>query len=237
MKDVEGELVRRRDAGEAVVLATVVSIDGKPPSRPGEKVLVDAAGSALAGTLGCSEFDSAARADGPRVLAANEPALRTYTHDLGTIDVYLEPYPARPLLVVLGSTPVASAMLRWAPELGFATIAEAGAETLRGRQVYAVHTDHDAPGIADDLALVLAHQPLFVGVMGSRRHTGHHLDELRSRGIPAHLVAAINTPVGLDIGARSVPEIALSILAGIVAVRNGAPAGWKMEAAGPGLEA
>ena len=229
MTDVESELVRRRDAGEAIVLATVVSVGGKPPSRPGEKVLVDASGQALAGTLGCSEFDSAARRDGPAILASGEPALRTYTHDLGTIDVYLEPYAARPLLVVLGATPVAQAILAWAAELGFATSTKAADDALIGREIYAVHTDHDAPGLVDELTVVLRHGPRFVGVMGSRRHTGHHLEELRSRGIPASLVAAIQSPVGFDIGARSAPEIALSILAGIVATRHGSPGGWKVD--------
>ena len=63
--------------------------------------------------------------------------------------------------------------------------------------------------------------------MGSRRHTGHHLEELRRRGLPEEAVAAIQSPVGLDLGARGAPEIAVSILAGLLAVRNGAPGGWK----------
>lgn len=228
MSDVEQELVRRRDRGEAMVLATVVKIGGRPPSRPGEKILVGPRGEALAGTLGCSEFDSAARADGPLVLTGTEPALRTYTHDLGTIEVYLEPYLPRPLLVVLGTTPVAAAILAWAGELGFATTSTApNDDGPAGREIYAVHTDHDAPGIVDELEAVLRQRPRFLGVMGSRRHTGHHLDELRARGIDEAAITAIQSPVGLDIGARSAAEIGLSILAGVVAARHGAGGGWK----------
>lgn len=230
MSDVEGELVRRRDSGEAVVLATVVGTGGQPPSRPGEKILLSAGGLALAGTLGCSEFDSAARADAPGILAAAEPARRTYTHDLGTVEVYLEPYVARPLLVVLGVTPVAEAMARWAPDLGFLVSTSTSDEILKGRDIYAVHTDHDDGSLVEELAAVLRHHPRFVGVMGSRRHTGHHLEALRRRGVDPILVDAIQSPVGLDIGARSASEIALSILAGVVAALHGAPGGWK---AGP----
>ena len=76
MSDVESELVRRRSARQEVVLATVVKTDGAPPSRPGEKILVDRSG-AVAGTLGCSEFDAAAKADAAGFLDSGRPGLRT----------------------------------------------------------------------------------------------------------------------------------------------------------------
>jgi xanthine dehydrogenase accessory factor len=63
--------------------------------------------------------------------------------------------------------------------------------------------------------------------MGSRRHTSHHLEALRARGAGEVEVAAIRTPVGLDLGGRTAPEIALSIVAGLVAARRGGSAGWK----------
>ena len=223
MSDVESELVRRRSARQEVVLATVVKTDGAPPSRPGEKILVDRSG-AVAGTLGCSEFDAAAKADAAGFLDSGRPGLRTYLHELGTIEVYLEPYPAAPTLIVLGATPVAAELIELAGRLGF-HVATSPAAAEPG--AYAVHTDHDDPRLADDLEQILHAQPRFVGVMGSRRHTGHHLDELRRRGLPEQTVAAIQTPVGLDLGANGAPEIALSILAGLVAVRNGAGGGWK----------
>jgi xanthine dehydrogenase accessory factor len=150
--------------------------------------------------------------------------MRTYQHELGTIEVYLEPYPLAPTLVVLGDTPVARELLELAPRVGFhgtTAVADAGPGT------YAVHTDHDDPGLPDALEIVIRAGPRFVGVMGSRRHTGHHLEELRRRGLPEAAVAGIQSPVGLDIGARTAPEIALSILAGLLAIRSGAPGGWK----------
>jgi xanthine dehydrogenase accessory factor len=223
MSDVESELVRRRAARKEVLLATVVRVDREPPSRPGEKILLDRSG-AIAGTLGCSEFDAAAKADAAAFLDSGRPGMRTYQHDLGTIEVYLEPYPVAPTLLVLGDTPVARELLDLAARVGFhptATVAEAGPGA------FAVHTDHDDPSLPDALETVLRAGPRFVGVMGSRRHTGHHLEELRRRGIPEEAVAAIQSPVGLDIGARSAPEIALSILAGLLAIRSGAPGGWK----------
>ncbi len=202
-------------------MATVVRVAGEPPARTGEKILLDRTG-ALAGTLGCSEFDAAARADAAPVLRTGRPELRTYRHDLGSIEVYLEPYPPVPLLVVLGRTPVAEALVRWGRELGFRAVTELPEEVPTG--AYVVHTDHDDPDLPDQLERILRRQPRFVGVMGSRRHTAHHLAELRRRGVA---VDSIRSPVGLEIGARSAPEIALSILAGLVAARSGAKVGWK----------
>src|SRR5258708_4317477 len=107
-------------------------MDGEPPSQPGAKILLSRAAT-LSGTLGCSEFDSAALADAGEIAAAGTPVLRTYRHDLGSIDVYLEPHAAAPTLVVFAATPVAGALLRAAPEMGFRTVlVETRPDRLRG---------------------------------------------------------------------------------------------------------
>jgi xanthine/CO dehydrogenase XdhC/CoxF family maturation factor len=246
MAEVESELARRVERGEEAVLATVIRLDGQPPSRPGAKVLLSRA-TPLAGTLGCAEFDSAALADAPGLLEAGTPTLRTYRHDLGSIDVYLEPYIARPSLVVVSATPVASHLVAWAKEAGFATVlleprAERLGEGWKGEgnvardldaleravagDLYVVSTDHDAPDLVATLAALLRRGPRYVGVMGSRRHTGHHLEALRAQGMKEADVDRIQSPVGLDLGAQTPAEIAISILAGLIAVRRGRPGGW-----------
>jgi molybdopterin adenylyltransferase len=240
---LEEELSRRRTAGEDVVLATVVRVEGTPPCRVGQKMLLGAGGG-LAGTLGCAEFDDAAIADAPAVLAARAPATRVYTHELGTVEVFLEPSVRRPLLIVFSATPIARNILRWAPDLGFEPIlVESRAERLThddragGRtapfhdlvideHTFAVHTDHDAPEVAESVARLLRSPAAFIGVMGSRRHVGPYLEQLRGMGFGDHDLARVRSPVGIDIGARSAEEIAISILAGLVAARHGADAGW-----------
>jgi len=57
--------------------------------------------------------------------------------------------------------------------------------------------------------------------MGSRRHTGGLLDELRAAGISERPLSRVHTPVGLDLGAQTPEEIALAAIAQIVAVRRG----------------
>jgi molybdopterin adenylyltransferase len=233
-----------RTAEDAVV-ATAVRVHGSPPCRPGQTLLLTSTGP-VAGTLGCAEFDAAATADAPGVLASGEPAVRTYRHDLGSVEVFLEPRRGAPRLIVLGATPVALWILRWARDLGYEAVlvesrpervtaehrvaavrvvAEPDAESLDA-ETQAVHTDHDAPGLAEHVAALLRAGVGFVGVMGSRRHVGPHIERLRAMGIEEPEIARVRTPVGLDIGARTPQEIAQSILAGLVASRSGAAGGW-----------
>ena len=75
MPSLEEDLAARVARGEEIVLATVIKVDGEPPSHAGAKILLSRTAT-LSGTLGCSEFDSAALADaGYRALA---PYLRGY---------------------------------------------------------------------------------------------------------------------------------------------------------------
>ena len=245
MPSVEEELARRISQGEEVLLATVIRLDGQPPSQPGAKLLLSRT-AMLAGTLGCSEFDAAALADAAGIADAGAPVLRTYAHELGSIEAYIEPHDASPTLVVFAATPVARALLRMAPEAGFRTVlVETRRERLEGAdwpaavgslddlgaalgaEVYAVHTDHDAADLVQALEALLPRNPRFIGLVGSRRHTGHHLEALRAKGIPEEVIARIQSPVGLDIGAKTPAEIAVSILSGVVAVRRGGRGGWK----------
>jgi xanthine dehydrogenase accessory factor len=245
MPSVEEALAERLARGEEVVLATVIRVGGEPPSHAGAKVLVSRTAQ-LAGTLGCSEFDSAALADAPEIAESGTPQLRTYSHDLGSIEVYLEPHASTPTLVVFAATPTAAALLRWAPEIGFRTIfvetrparlagsswpaAVTSLDDLRSLlagEVYVVHTDHDAPDLVEALQAVLPLDPVFIGLVGSRRHTGHHMESLRVKGVPDDVIARIQSPVGLDLGSVTPAEIALSIVAGLVAVRRGGHGGWK----------
>lgn len=85
--------------------------------------------------------------------------------------------------------------------------------------------DHDRPELGDVLADVLAGPTRWVGVMGSLRHTAPHVEALRERGVAADVIARVHRPIGLDVGSRTPPEIALSTLAGLLADRNGKTGG------------
>jgi xanthine/CO dehydrogenase XdhC/CoxF family maturation factor len=230
---------------DPLVVATAVRVHGSPPCLPGQKLVVGPGGP-REGTLGCAEFDRAATADAPAVLAAGEPTVRTYEHELGSVEVYLEPQAPPPTLVVLGATPVAVWLLRWGRDLGYDTVLveprgdrvaaehkEAAGRVANGvddldlaGDVDAIHTDHDAPSVAEHVAVMLRGGARFVGVMGSARHASPQLEALKRMGLSPETVSRVQTPVGLDLGARSPQEIALSMLAGLIAARTGRPGGW-----------
>jgi xanthine dehydrogenase accessory factor len=89
-----------------------------------------------------------------------------------------------------------------------------------------VFTDHDAPGVTEGLAGLLRSPVGFLGVMGSRRHVAHYVDELRAQGFTDDDLARIRSPLGLDLGGRAPEEIAISIAAGLVAHAHGRDGGW-----------
>jgi xanthine dehydrogenase accessory factor len=93
--------------------------------------------------------------------------------------------------------------------------------------------DHERPELGDVLAAVLAGPTRWVGVMGSLRHTAPHVAALRERGVPEEVIARVHRPIGLDVGSRTPPEIALSTVAGLLADRNGR-SGGAFPAAGVG---
>ena len=71
------------------------------------------------------------------------------------------------------------------------------------------------------LRVALASNAIFVGMLGSRRHAPAVVQRLRDGGVAAAHLAKLRSPCGLDIGSRSAAEIALSIVAEIVAAERG----------------
>lgn len=85
--------------------------------------------------------------------------------------------------------------------------------------------DHHRPELGEVLQAVLAHPVRWVGVMGSPRQVGPHVEALRARGVAEDDIARVHRPIGLDIGSRTPVEIAVSTFAGLLADRNGRSGG------------
>lgn len=231
----------RDDAAEARVDATAVRVTGSPPCRVGSRMSV-VPGGEVHGTLGCAELDAAAVDAAAEILASGEPQTRTLHHDLGDVEVFFEPLRPPPRMIVVSATDVArdlrEAMGRLGTEVvmveprtdrlaaGDDPVVASVADLDLSAYGEAVLTDHDAPGVTEALAILLRSPVRFVGVMGSRRHVGRYVEELRSQGFSDEELARIRSPLGLDLGGRAPEEIALSIAAGVVAARHDHDGGW-----------
>jgi xanthine dehydrogenase accessory factor len=73
----------------------------------------------------------------------------------------------------------------------------------------------------------LATKARWIGVMGNPRHVGPHVAMLTELGVPPAEIARVHRPIGLNIGSRTPPEIAIAALAGLLADRNGRSGGFE----------
>lgn len=138
----------------------------------------------------------------------------------GALEIFLEPILPAPLVEVVGATPVADAILAMAEQLGYATGQSVGS-AVSAQATAVIVASHGRDEHAPIRAALDAGVP-YIALVASRRRGQAVLDEL---GLTAEEQARISTPAGLDIGARTAPEVALSILAEVItAVRRPSPA-------------
>ncbi len=216
-------LLEAQTAGPAIVLATRLP-DGAQlllPDEPAPPGVQDAASLALA-----RDENRIAEVDGARWF----------------LHVHAPPY----RLVIVGAVHVAQALSRLAAVLGYGvTIVDPRRSFATEERFPGMALVHDWPDEAletlapdartavvtlthdpklDDPALdrALRGQAFYIGALGSRKTHAGRLERLAALGHAAPSLARIRGPVGLALGAVSAPEIALSILADIVAVRRGA---------------
>ena len=148
-------------------------------------------------------------------------------------------------LVAVFASPVAGFLLRYGADLGFRGFllepdpARAAGAAALGFPLISVPpddldaatdvivTDHHRPELGTVLRDALATKARWIGVMGNPRHVGPHVQMLTDLGVPAEEIARVHRPIGLNIGSRTPPEIAISALAGLLADRNGRSGGFE----------
>jgi xanthine dehydrogenase accessory factor len=236
---------------EADGRAALVSIlDGGDTTA---KLLVRSDGS-TAGGLGDPELDSAALVAADELMWAELSERR----EVGPVTLFVDVTAPAPRLVIFGAVDYSAALARLAraagwrpfvcdPRSQFATngrfpdaeavIAAWPAEAFErigaiDRATYIAVLTHDPK--LDDAALEIAlhSEAPYVGAMGSRRAQAQRRERLLAAGIEEDLLERIAAPIGLDLGAMSPEETALSIMAEVVAVRHGRSGGRLSTAAG-----
>ncbi len=163
------------------------------------------------------------------------------------LDILIEVYQPRPRLIIIGGAHVAMALNKFAHELGFrvALVDPRKSFATKKRfpdvemishkypdkilpqigltsETYLAILTHD-PKIDDPALRVALPSPVrYIGILSSKRTHEKRTERLIAAGVDPQLLTRLRTPIGLDIGARSPEEVALCIMAEIIAVRNGA---------------
>jgi xanthine dehydrogenase accessory factor len=175
------------------------------------------------------------------IAAGEERAGVRFAHNMcpsrGTMDVFVEPVLPRPQIVICGTSPVAVAVAQLAPRLGFALTVcapaadqQAFARADRRIEGYALPVKESGSryvvvatqGRGDEAALqaALAVEADYVAFVGSRKKAEALKAALAETGIDPERLRKVRAPAGLDLGAITPEEIAVSILAEIIAVRR-----------------
>ncbi|GAA3387853.1 XdhC family protein [Cryptosporangium minutisporangium] len=172
------------------------------------------------GFVGGAEGVSAAVGEAARLLATGATSRAVVD------DVLVDAWVPTPTVVTVGGGVLASALAAQASLLGWSardvsSVADAvAAVSAFGPADVLVLLNHD-PAMDEVLRIGLAHGRGFLGALGSRRTQAARRERLRAAGVPDEDLARIHGPVGLDLGARSPAETAVSIVAEVLATRSG----------------
>jgi xanthine dehydrogenase accessory factor len=253
MRQVTEALLEVLRSGGRGALATVIRTSGSAPQVAGARLLLTRDG-ARVGTVGGGAIEESVLDELRSCLADGKPRVvrRDLGGDLGMccggrMEVFVEPIEGSPRLVVFGAGHVAKPTAAFARACGFEVWVVDDREELNtaerfpgctrvldepaaavdrvapteGDWLFVVTHDHALDEEALDVYARLPHR--YLGLIGSRRKVFRILHRLHVRGgLPP--LERVYAPVGLDLGAVSPEEIAVSVLAELVALRHGKPA-------------
>jgi xanthine dehydrogenase accessory factor len=230
--------LRKRE--EPFVLATVVAFKSPQSAKPGSKAIIKADGSMI-GWVGGGCVQPIVLREAKQALQTGAPKLLTISPDAprddwkgvqsfrmtceggGSLEIYLEPFLAKPQLVIVGDSPVAESLAQFGALLDFKVIAaDTDFASVRDQinessyVVVATMGNRDEEG----LLAVIGTRPRYLGLVASRKKSDALFEYLRSTGTSDEDIAVITCPAGVEIGGETLPEIALSVAAEVIRVRR-----------------
>ena len=238
-------------------VALVTRIDGP---QAGAKLLVF--DDDVSGDLGTPGLNVAGAGEARALLAVGETATRSFGEDGEPVGVevrlFIAAYAPKPVMYVFGAIDFSRAMARIGKYLGYhVTVVDArpifatrqrvpdadevvvawpdeflARAPVDNRTALIVLT-HDVKFDIPLLQVALRTEAGYIGAMGSRRTHANRIEELRRVGISEADLARVSAPIGLDVGARTPEETAISIAAEIIAMREGRRGGRLSESTLP----
>lgn len=236
-----------RDTDQPFAFATIVRTAGATAAKPGAKALLSADGTILHGWLGGGCTRGAVKRAALQALQEGTPQLvsvapedllaekgvtsgdevdgtrfaRNGCPSRGSIDIFIEPCLPIPQLVVIGASPVAQALSALAPQFQWAVVSavppvEEDSPHLKRFVVVATQGQGDL----EALKAALSSRSAAVAFVGSARKFAALSEKLVTSGLERGAIDLVKAPAGIDIGAVTPEEIALSILAELIQARR-----------------
>jgi xanthine dehydrogenase accessory factor len=234
------------ERGERFALVTVVRREPPSSARVGDTALVTESGEYHGWAGGGCTRETVVR-EAQRAMAEGEPRLLSLSPDTnakarpgmvalqmtcdsgGTVEIYVEPVLPVSRLVLFGTTPAVEALARIGEAMGYRVERGAAAPIKDAHVLVAMMGDEDL----EVLQKVLRGEPAYVGVIASRKRFTQVRETLIACGVPRTAVERVHAPAGLDIGAKTPEEIALSVMAQIVQQRRNRNVALPAEAIDP----
>src|SRR5271170_2847251 len=236
--------------GKSFAIATVVRVEGSSSARRGSKAIIDPTGKLLLGWVGGGCAESAVRSEALKSIETEKPRMITVDMSDeqlgvgmpcgGTMDVFIEPVLPKPELLIVGHGRIAETLAALGHLMGFSvTVNDPAAdrasfpqaeklvtedfdltETPIGPKSFVViATQHKRDHLW--LKKALAGNAAYVALIASHHRAELVLDYLRARGLSEEKIEPVWAPAGLDLGAATPEEIALSVVSQMVALRRG----------------
>jgi len=230
--DVIVEAGRLAAEGKPYALATVVNVVRPASARRGDRALVTPDGQ-VTGWIGGACSEPAVVREALRALADREPRVARMEGECaseGIVEVLIEPVLPAPLLAIVGESPAARTLGALARTVGWRTRGDG----VEGADAVVVATM--GHGDEELLAAALESGAGYIGLVSSAKRAATVLADLRARGLDEESVLRVRAPAGLDLGPSTQEEIAVAILAELVAWRHTRPAS-PLDAVAPSAEA
>jgi len=249
--DIFEEIIAIKGAHVSAVLATVVEALGSAPGKPSARMLIKADGTTVGTIGGGAIEKKITEEATELLGSNESKLVRYRLEDLGmscggAMSVFLEPLNPAPELIIFGAGHIGSALSKIGKMLGFAVIVVDNRSEFASKErlpwadkviasdyqqaiqelsfsptTYLIILTHKHAHDFEILAHCVQKPFYYLGMIGSRKKVEKAFQQLKESGISEKALTQIHAPIGIDIGAETPEEIAVSIAAELVAVRSG----------------
>ena len=247
MEKIYREIIDLCNREEAFAVATVVESIGSTPGKLGAKMLIKK-DETIIGTIGGGEVELSVIKEGINIISSGTPKLIEYGEEMqcgGKMKIFIEPILSPPVIYIFGAGHIGQALSKIAVVSGFDTVIidnregfatkekfSGAKKTISGNydelipklpfnnNSYIIVATHNHSEDETVLRLCIKRKYAYIGMVASREKRNSIFAKLKNQGITDRLLKKVHSPIGIDIASKTPGEIAVSITAEIISVKN-----------------